>query len=267
MSTTARKKTSNIKIVEEKEEKEEIEEIVQKNEPDITSKLVEQRCERQEYNNKIAYDAIKLNSKNPNEDNVNEKALKRLLTFTKYNHLNEIINDKDNLVENIIKISALYIAKNASRQGAKDEALQLESINIFQDHGITIIKDGKQKPIKGGGIRKSGKKQSDELKTIDFVVKLNNIELGYITAKITSGEGGHQDNVLDEITQFCEWTTVQQQIDPSPKIYIVLYDNNNTSAMINDIKKKYKSVNLIITNCKNFKDDFLNWFNTIYKKV
>ena len=165
-----------------------------------------------------------------------------------------------------MKLSALYIAKNASRQGSKDEGLQLENINILHEYDITIIKDGKLKPIKEGGIRKSGKKQTDELKTIDFLIKNNDIDLGYITAKVTSGEGGHQDNILDEITHFCDWSLIQQKNDLTKKIYVVFYDSSNASKLINDIKKKYKNDNLIITDSKKFKNDFLNWFNNIYKK-
>ena len=160
-----------------------------------------------------------------------------------------------------MKISSLYIAKNASRQGVKDEDLQLENINKLQEYDITILKDGKQKPIKGGGLRKSGKKQADELKSIDFVIKYKTDDIGYITAKVTSGGGGHQDNVLDEITQFCDWSLIQQQNDKQPKVYIVLYDSLNTSKLFNDIKKKYKNKNLILTDTKKFKNDFLNWFN------
>lgn len=253
---SSNKKNSKIKII----EKDDIEE------KDITTKLVEQRNERQEINNNNAYNAIKENSKKPNKDKINENALERLLTFTEYTNLEEIKKDKDNLEDNIMKITALYIAKNASRQGTKDEGLQLDNINILQDYGITICKDGKQKPIKGGGIRKAGKKQADELKTIDFLIKHDEKEIGYITAKVTSGEGGHQDNVLDEITQYCDWALIQQNKDIGKKCYVVLYDSNNTSNLINDIKKKYKNDNLIITNTKKFKTDFINWFNNIYKK-
>jgi len=234
--------------------------IVDNNNNNISTILVEQRNERQEHNNKIAYEAIKSNPKKPNDNNINEKALDRLLTYTNYNDLDELIKDKNNHEEIIIKISSLYIAKNASRQGTKDEDLQLENINKLQEYDITIIKDGKQKPIKGGGIRKSGKKQADELKSIDFVIKFKNEEIGYITAKVTSGGGGHQDNVLDEITQFCDWSLIQQQNDKQ-KVYIVLYDSLNTSKLFNDIKKQYKNTNLILTDTKKFKNDFLNWFN------
>ena len=231
------------------------------NNKEILTLVIEQRNERQEYNNKLAYDEIKSNPNKINNNNINDKALERLLKYTNYNNLDEMIKDKNNYEEIIIKISSLYIAKNSSRQGAKDEELQLENINKLQEHDIIIIKDGKQKPIKGGGIRKSGKKRADELKSIDFVIKHSNKEIGYITAKVSSGEGGHQDNVLDEITQFCDWSILQQQNDEQKKIYVVLYDSANTSNLFDDIKKKYNNKNTILTNTKNFKNDFLNWFN------
>jgi len=215
--------------------------IINDNNNNISKLVVEQRNERQEHNNKLAYDAIKSNPKKTNDNNINDKALDRLLTYTNYNNLDEMIKDKNNHEEIIIKISSLYIAKNASRQGTKDEDLQLENINKLHEYDIIITKDGKQKPIKGGGIRKSGKKQADELKSIDFVIKYKNEEIGYITAKVTSGGGGHQDNILDEITQFCDWSLIQQQNDKQQKVYIVLYDSMNTSKLFNDIKKNIKT--------------------------
>jgi hypothetical protein len=95
----------------------------------ISLKLVEKRIGRQECNNNIAYNEIKKNTKNLNTNVINDKALERLLSYTNYNNLDEIIKDKNNYEENMIKIISLYIAKNASRQGTKDEDLQLESIN------------------------------------------------------------------------------------------------------------------------------------------
>ena len=202
----------------------------------IMNKLVNQRNIRQEYNNELAYNTIKANPKTPKENNVNKKALNRLLTYTNYNNLNDIIEDKQNYKEIILKLTSLYIAKSASRQGVLDEDSQLENINVLQEYGIIIQKDGMQKPIKGGGIRISDKKQTDELKSIDFIIKNKNKEIGYITAKVSSGKGGHQHNVLSEIIQFCDWSINQQHIDKEQKAYIVLYDNFDTSKLFNSIK-------------------------------
>lgn len=231
----------------------------------LSLRSVEQRNKRQEYNNNIAYEEIKKNSKNHCIHNINNKALERLLLYTRYKNLDEIIKDKDNYEENILKITSLYISKNASRQGIKDEELQLENINTLQENGITIIKDGKLKPIKCGGFSKSEKKQVDELKSIDFIIKYKNNNIGYITAKVTSGNGGHQDNVLDEITQFCVWSQKQLQ-NEKKKVYVVLYDSINTSNLYNNIKKIYKNDNILLTDTKEFRTSFLNWFNINYKK-
>jgi hypothetical protein len=229
------------------------------NNNELQKNSIEKRIERQNDNNKLAYYSIKSNPKSPNKININVNALNRLLKYTSYNNLDDMINDKENSEEIIQKISSLYIAKNASRQGIKDEELQLKKINILQEYNIIILKDGKQKPIKGGGISKSKKKNINELKSIDFVIKYKNKEIGYITAKVTCGEGGHQDNVLNELLQFCDWASKQNK----KKAFVVLYDNKNTSKRFNDIKAKYsKYKNLILTNTSNFKDDFLNWFNS-----
>lgn len=50
------------------------------------------------------------------------------------------------------------------------------------------------------------------------------------------------------------------------KVYIILFDNFNTSKLYDDIKLKYKHNNLLFTNTNNFKTNFLNWFNNYYKK-
>jgi len=138
----------------------------------ISNLIAEQRNKRQEHNNIIDYDAINSNPKKPNKNNINDKSLERLLKYLNYNNLDEIIKDKNNHVENRMKLVSLYIAKNASRQGTKDENVQLENINTLQELKITILKDGKQKPIIGGGIRKYGKiVHSNYLKNYPSMVK------------------------------------------------------------------------------------------------
>ena len=68
----------------------------------ISKLVVEQRNERQEPNNKLAYDAIKLNPKKQNDNNINDKALDRSLTYTNYNNSDILIKDKNNHEEIII---------------------------------------------------------------------------------------------------------------------------------------------------------------------
>ena len=66
------------------------------NDNNISKLVVEQRNERQEHNNKLAYAAIKSNPKKPNENNINDKALDRLLLYIEYDNLDELIKDKNN---------------------------------------------------------------------------------------------------------------------------------------------------------------------------
>lgn len=229
----------------------------------VSNTIIEQRKNRQNTNNNNAYKAIKLNAINPTETHINKNALTRLLEYTNYNNIDEIIKDEKNHKDIILKLASLYIAKNATRQGVKDENLQLEYINNLQEYNIEIQKDGKNKLVENGNIRNSNKKQIDELKSIDFMIKHNNIDIGYITAKVTIGSGGHQDNVLEEIKQFCKWS---KKYNDNQKLFVVLYDNVNTKSLINDVEKKYKNTNLILTNTNNFKNDFLKWFKNKHQK-
>lgn len=219
--------------------------------------VVEQRKIRQIDNYKIAEDAI---IKNVCVD-INDKALKRVFSYTGYPSIEEILKDEKNYKNIIVKLMSMNIAINASRQGCKDESSQLENINTLQEYNIEIKKDGKLRPIKGGGFR-SGlrRKQLGELKSIDFVIYHNNKTIGYITAKVTVEQGGHQANVSDELESFMEWAKNQQQNDKERKIYVVLFDSLKVSDTINMIKKKFNNINSLITDSDNFHNDFLKWF-------
>ncbi len=230
-----------------------------------TYNINNQRNERQINNNYMAYTSLKKNLKKIDIKYINNKALERLLDYTGYKNIYSMIKDKDNHEENIYKIISLYIAKNASRQGKKDEYLQYNYINKLQKHGIVIMTGGTIRPIKTGGLRLYGDKKNDELKTIDFLIYYREDIIGYITAKVTSGNGGHQDNVLNEITQFCEWSLIQTK-NTEKKAYIILYDNPVISNLYSSIQKTYSSVNILFTNTPNFKKDFLKWFNNNYEK-
>lgn len=222
--------------------------------------IIHQRTIRQEYNNELAFNTITTNLNNPNKKHINEKALIRLLNHLNYDNLDDIFKDKKEYKKNMIKIISLYISKNASRQGIIDENAQLQKINILQEYNIKIQKDGKRQPIKKGGMEISIKNQVEKLKSIDFVIKYKTKEIGYITAKVTIGQGGHQDNVLHEMIQFCEWSLLEIKKN-NKKVYIILYDSINISILYDDICKKYTNKNLIFTTTIDFKNKFLNWFN------
>ncbi len=254
-------KDEEVKNIDYKEENNKEENNKEENNKEESNEINKERNKRQEYNNQIAYEEITKNPENISINNINNKALERLLEYTNYKDYKELIEDKNNYEEIINKISSLYIAKNASRQGSKDEELQLKHINILQDYEINIIKDGKQRPIIGGGISKFKKKGVNELKSIDFLIKYKKEDIGYISAKVCSGNGGHQDNVLHELSQYCEWALIELKNDNNNKAYIILYDNFETSLLYNEIKMKYKNDNIIFTNTKNFRKDFLVYYN------
>ena len=224
--------------------------------------VVEQRMIRQIDNYKTAEDAIIKNK--CSKDNSNDEALKRVLSYTGYQSIEEILKDEKNYKNIIMKLISINIAKNASRQGCKDESFQLKNINTLQEYNIEIKKDGKLRPIKGGGISEvSRKKQLGELKTIDFVIYNNDKIIGYITAKVTVDQGGHQANVSDELESFMEWARIQQKNDNNVnerKIYVILFDSSNVSDTINMIKKKFNDDNSLITDSDNFHNDFLKWY-------
>lgn len=219
----------------------------------------ERRNDRQQKNNNNAYNELKMNPTSPSPKHTNICALNRLFEYTKYSDMNELLKDKDNYEETIIKLASLYVAKNSSRQGTEDEMTQLDNINKLQEYNIIIEKDGKSKPVRTGGVRYGGKKCTDELKTIDFVVKQNTMTVGFIMAKVLVGSGGHQDNVMNEIIQFCDWANIELN-NGSEKAYIVLFDCTEECRIFKDIKEKYNSCNLIMTNTDCFRADFLNWF-------
>ena len=103
------------------------------------------------------------------------------------------------------------------------------------------------------------------MKAIDFTINYNKQIIGYITAKYSIGSGGHQDNVISELNDFCNWSLKEiKKSENKKKVYIVLYDNFDNSNH-HKLQNKYKNENLIISNTINFNNDFLIWFNKNYK--
>jgi hypothetical protein len=147
---------------------------------------------------------------------------------------------------------ARQISINASRQGSKDEQLQLDVCKTtFSKCGIFLnnLSSTAFIPTKNGEIvdncelKKRKIKKEDCLKSFDanFTGKIN----GWVFAKIVIGEGGHQDNVFEEAYTFCDWVIKYgNKID----IYIILLDTNLTKKY-NDIIKKFEDYpNLLIGN-------------------
>lgn len=208
------------------------------------------RSNRQNENNALATESIK------NKDltkNINKEEYKRVLQELQRVHITE-----DELLEecrtNIITKSLLAsrISINASRQGLKDEQLQLDACKkTFSKCGIVLnnLSSTSYRPTKEGEIvdnntlKRRGIKKEDCLKSFDanFTGKIN----GWVFAKIVIGSGGHQDNVFEETYSFCDWVV---KYGKESETYIVLLDTNLIEKL-NDLIVRYEGVsNLLIGN-------------------
>ena len=181
------------------------------------------RSERQKINNMLVYNAIKLRNIKEFNSNINKEELKRVLDecgITQEEFFERCYND-----DILCRVSAGRISKCASRQGSKDEKLQIHVCNtIATQCGINIenLIATAYRPTKGGRIisdaemKKEGIKKDECLKSFDAKItgKMN----GWLIAKITYDEGGHQDNVFEELDVYCAWVSKYNHVEDSIKI-------------------------------------------------
>ena len=78
-----------------------------------------------------------------------------------------------------------------------------------------------------------------------MVFNKKNEIIGYLFAKITYGEGGHQDNVFKEALTLCEWVS---KYGNTLDLYIILIDTDLAVKYNNLIEKYEKNSNLLIGN-------------------
>ena len=140
----------------------------------------------------------------------------------------------------------------ASRQGSKDESFVLTEINKETSKvgtTITALNNQDLRPTKDGRVlnkkqfselKKVGFSKLDCLKSFDGIMK-GEVE-GYIFAKIVYGEGGHQDNVIIESSEFADWANEYGDKD---KVYVILIDTDR-QRQYNELKDKYDSSNVWI---------------------
>jgi hypothetical protein len=204
------------------------------------------RDERQRINYMLAFDSLKTRDITKN---INANALKRVsswLNMTEQDILNKIETDVDPAFG---KIVAMQISINASRQGTRDEELQIETCNITSKKmGINIEKLNTTdfRPTKTGEIitnkqfKDQGYSKNDCLKSFD--AKLTGKKTGWVFAKVVIGNGGHQDNVFEEAHTFCDWVI---SYGNKSELFIVVCDTNLTSKY-NELKEKYKHIDNIL---------------------
>lgn len=157
------------------------------------------------------------------------------------------------------KVICRLLSKNSSRQGGKDENTQLTTINLFsQQFGIFISKlpNNEIRPIKCGGIisRNDMKKnniQNDScLKSFDG--KIDGKIRGYISSKISFGNGGGQNTSFREQDTYSEWWCKYKK--NSDEILLILIDTDRIEDF-NILKKKYiQYKNILWFNHYDFQD-------------
>ena len=215
------------------------------------------RSERQKINNLLAYNSIVKSVLTKKTINVEE--LNRVLNelqISKTELLNKCIND-----EITGKILAGRIAKKSSRQGTKDEELQILVCYITAiKYNIQIEKLSAQefRPTKNGEILSDKElkikkiSKNDCLKSFDAKIS-GNIN-GWLFAKVVFGSGGHQDNVFEEAHILCEWIIKYSKKD---EYFIILIDTDKKSK-VDELKIKYDSI--IIGNHIEIQQYFINMF-------
>lgn len=162
------------------------------------------RKERQYQNNNVIIDIIEKNSKDVSncitkiKKVCNEEALKRYVDYLELSE-EEIITKciEDNIFR---KSTAMYISKNSSRQGTKDEDLVLETCNnISKKYDVNISKLGINEYVLGyeNGDKKKFKICKRGLKNIKEYTGTKSIDAkiegkinGWITAKVCYTNGG-----------------------------------------------------------------------------
>lgn len=211
------------------------------------------RTERQKENNQKVFNAIKKGN------------LKNLKKVSNQKELNRVLQDLEMTLEDLVKkckndditnkILSGRISKNATRQGTKDESLQIGvCAKTGKKLGIEIknLSVTDYRPTKSGRIvtekqMKDEKIPKDEcLKSFDG--KISGKMEGFIFAKIVYGSGGHQDNVFEEADTICDWVVKHKKTS----FYIILIDTN-LKTKFKTLSEKYKEFkNILIVNNHEF---------------
>lgn len=200
---------------------------------------------RQTNNNKTVYESLRGGNLKKLYENINHKEYKRTLGdlgFTKEEFLSKCKDDNS-----FAKLASIHISKNASRQGGKDETEQLRTCNLTAEKcGVSIEKltTTAFRPTKYGSIV-SKQEMRKEIISKDcclksFDAKISGKINGFISAKVTYGSGGHQDDVFEELDTLAEWW--KKYKSGSEELLIILIDTDLIDKTTT-IKKKYNSVN------------------------
>lgn len=221
------------------------------------------RNERQKINNLKVFNAIKERNMREFDKNINDKELDRVLDETGLTREELIAECAKEGGDILCRITSGRISINASRQGTKDEALQLEISNTTSSQfGINIenLSATAYRPTKDGLIVSSNemkkRKIPKDMCLKSFDAKISGKTEGWIFAKVVFGSGGHQDSVFQEADSMCEWVSKYKQ--DGTELYVIMIDTDLTSKF-DIIKNKYISTkNLMVTNHYDFQNHIID---------
>lgn len=227
------------------------------------------RKNRQKANHDKVLQSLNDNNIDDFNKHVNQKELARTLEYLDMSTVEELMTicQED---ECCAKLVSLHLSKNATRQGSKDEALQLEICNeTMSPYGITVenLSATHARPTKDGRIvnREQARQlpRSECLKSFDGKIqgKMN----GYTAAKVVYGNGGHQDNVFEEMYTLAEWWKKYKPVDPinpmQNEFLVILID---TDLNISSLKEKYEQVsNILVFNHYEFQKYVIDNYNLL----
>ena len=200
---------------------------------------------RQNINNKIVYESLREGNLERLYEIINHKEYNRTLEDLELTEEVFVSKCKDD--DLFARLASRNISKNASRQGSKDETEQIRTCNLTAEKcGVSIenLTTTGLRPTKDGSIvsklemKNKGITMDCCLKSFDANIsgKIN----GFISAKVSYGSGGHQDNVFEELDTLSEWW--KKYKSESEELLVILIDTDLINKFTT-IKEKYRSVN------------------------
>jgi len=191
------------------------------------------------------------------KDALREGDMKKFWNSINPKELERLQEDMGKTFEEIIKecsenemsmtLFTRLIAKKPSRQGTKDESIQIAvCAQAAQSNGIIIKQLGNKKirPAKNGriltlaDIKNEGIAKNDCLKSFD--AHISGRLTGFIAAKVVFGAGGHQDNVFEELETLGDWWLKHKHHG----VLILLVDTDLTEKL-NVLKRKFNGAVLV----------------------
>jgi hypothetical protein len=221
------------------------------------------RSERQKINNLKVFNAIKERNMSEFYKNVNDKELERVLDETGLTREELIAECAKEGGDLLCRMTSGRISINSSRQGTKDEELQMDISNTTSSQfGINIenLSTTAYRPTKNGlivsGNEMKERKIHKDACLKSFDAKISGKMEGWIFAKVVFGSGGYQDSMFQEADSMCEWVSKYKQ--DGTELYVIMLDTDLTDKF-DIIKNKYISTkNLMVTNHYDFQNHIID---------